>query len=180
MVEGEVTQLTRERCISNREDYFQWIDAKTAALFELAAGAPALLCSAGQDAFLAACQFGRGIGMAFQIVDDVLDFTGGVTQLGKPVGNDLRQGVVTLPALIYFENHPDMGGLDALLYNGHLKASTLMELMERIRSSAAIGQALKTAHDFIQVALEGLAYLPDGPERFALYEIAQNIVEQGK
>ena len=180
MVEGEVTQLARVRCISNREDYFRWIDAKTAALFELAAGAPALLSSAGKDTYLAACRFGRGVGMAFQIVDDVLDFTGDVTKLGKPVGNDLRQGIVTLPALIYFENHPDMGGVDALLYSGRINESTLTGLMERIRSSEAINQALETAHDFIRDALEGLAYLPDGPERFNLYLIAQEVVEPNK
>ena len=76
MVESEVNQLARTQGFTRRADYFSWIGSKTAALFELAAGAPALLSQAGETAFSAARRFGHGIGMAFQIVDDVLDLTG--------------------------------------------------------------------------------------------------------
>ena len=178
MVDGEVTHLARPHRISSRDEYFRWIDAKTAALFEFAMGAPALLSPAGRDVHLAACRFGRGIGVAFQIVDDVLDFIGETAQLGKPVGNDLRHGVVTLPALIYFENHPPKDDVDVMLADERLDGTTLMELIERIQSSEAIDQSLEIAREFIRKALEDLEYFHNGPERFALDEIAWDIVER--
>lgn len=178
MVESEVSQLARERGFSNREDYFICIGAKTAALFELAAGAPALLSPAGEVVFMAARRFGYGIGMAFQVLDDVLDFTGDPASLGKPVGNDLRQGMMSLPALFYLEDHPGDRDLGAVLHRESLSGPALQGLIERIRSSFAIDRSLATAHGFVLKALEDLTFLPEGPERFALAEIALEIVDR--
>ena len=178
MVEGEVAHLARLGSLSNRDDYFRWISAKTAALFELAAGAPALLGTAGEAAFAAARRFGYGIGMAFQIVDDVLDFTGDPARLGKPGGNDLRQGILTLPALIYLEDHPADADLGAVLRRQSLEEPVLQRLIGRIRCSEAINCSLETAKGFVREALEDLACLPAGPGRFALAEIALEIVER--
>ena len=178
MVEGEVSQLAREWGFTCREDYFHWISAKTAALFELAAGAPALLSANGETAFAAARRFGYGIGMAFQIVDDVLDFTGDPARLGKPVGADLRQGVMTLPALIYLEDHPADPDLGAVIQRKSLDNLALKGLVARICRSAAIDRSLETASDFVRDALKDLACLPESPERFALAEIALEIVER--
>ena len=175
MVDSEVAQLSRERGISSREEYFRWIGAKTAALFELAAGAPALLSSAGEETFVAARRFGYGIGMAFQIADDVLDFTGDPARLGKPVGSDLRQGLMTLPALIYLEEHPGDPDLGAALRRENPDGLVLKELVERICGSVAIDRSLETADGFVRETLEDLACLPVGPERFALAEIALEI-----
>ena len=83
--------------------------------------------------------------MAFQIVDDVLDFTGDPARLGKPVGNDLRQGVMTLPALIYLEDHPGDPDLGAIIRRESLDEPALKGLIERIRRSAAIDRSLETA-----------------------------------
>ena len=176
MVDGEVSQLARERGIASREEYFRWIGAKTAALFELACGAPALLSSTGGPAFMPVRRFGYGIGMAFQIVDDVLDFTGNPGLLGKPVGSDLRQGVMTLPALIYLEQHPGDPDLGKILHREGLEEPALKGLIERIRRSEATNLSLETAHSFVQEALDELACLPESPARFALVEIALDIV----
>ena len=178
MVEGEVSQLGRECGLSSREDYFHWISAKTAALFELAAGAPALLSPAGETAFAALRRFGYGIGMAFQIVDDVLDFTGDPARLAKPVGNDLRQGTLTLPALIYREDHPLDPDLGKVLRRENLEEAALRGLVDRICQGVAIDRSLQTADGFVREALEDLACLPESPERFALAEIALEIVER--
>jgi geranylgeranyl pyrophosphate synthase len=175
MVEGEGNQLVRERGLSNRDDYFHWIGAKTAALFELAAGVPALLSPAGEETFAAARRFGYEIGMAFQIVDDVLDFTGDPARMGKPVGNDLFQGVMTLPALIYLEGHPGDPELRAVLQRESPGRPALEGLIERICRSVAIDRSLEAAHGFVLDALEDLTCLPAGPERFALAEIALDI-----
>ena len=175
MVDSEVAQLGRERGISSRDEYFRWIGAKTAALFELAAGAPALLSSAGEETFAAARRFGYGIGMAFQIADDVLDFTGDPSWLGKPVGSDLRQGAITLPALIYLEEHPRDPDLGAVLHREDPDGLILKKLVERICRSVAVDRSLETADGFIRETLEDLACLPVSPERFALAEIALEI-----
>ena len=176
MVDGEVSQLARERAFSTRQEYFRWIGAKTAALFELACGAPALLGAGNEQVFTTARRFGYGIGMAFQIVDDVLDFTGAPGLLGKPVGSDLRQGVLTLPALIYLEQHPGDAELGKILQRESLEEPALQGLIERIRRSEAANLSLEMAHGFIREALEELACLPECPERFALTEIALDIV----
>ena len=178
MVDGEITQLAREQGISSREEYFRWIGAKTAALFELAAGAPALLSAAGEETFEATRRFGYGIGMAFQIADDVLNFTGDPARLGKPVGSDLRQGVMTLPALIYIEDHPGDSDLAAVVRRESLEPAVIAGLVDHIRRSTAIDRSLETARGLVQEALKDLACLPEGPERLALEKIAWAIVER--
>jgi len=178
MVDGEVTQLARERGISSRQDYFRWIGAKTAALFELAAGAPALLSAADEETFAATRRFGYGIGMAFQIADDMLDFTGDPVRLGKPVGSDLRQGVMTLPALIYIDDHPGDPDLTAVARRERIAPAVIEGLVNRIRRSTAIDQSLETARRFVREALDDLTCLPENPERLALEEIARGIVER--
>jgi len=178
MVDGEITQLARERGIQSREEDLRWIGAKTAALFELAAGAPALLGPAGEAEFAAARRFGYGLGMAFQIVDDVLDYTGDPARLGKPVGSDLSQGVLTLPALIYLEDHPGEPDLVAVAHRERRERGAIEALVDRIRRSSAIEVTLDLARGYVRGALEDLWLLPDGPERLALEEIARGIVER--
>lgn len=176
MVGGEILQLSSEKGISLREDYYRWINAKTASLFELAAGAAARLSQADDDVVAAACKFGHEIGMAFQIIDDVLDFTGQEASLGKPVGNDLRQGTVTLPALYYLEAHPNDPTLVSVIQrNGHSQDS-LERLIATIRDSRAIERAISEAESFVQNSLTHLEAFPGTPERQALAEIARQII----
>ncbi len=180
MVDGELTQLARPRGLSNREEYFDWINAKTAALFELATGAPALLAMVDDKMIHAARSFGAAIGMAFQIMDDVLDFTGEVTSLGKPAGQDLRQGVLTLPALLHFESHPDDPELQALVERQTLSDPDLERLVTAIHANGAIAAATAVARDFIRRGHELLNQLPNGPERLALAELAESIINRNK
>lgn len=180
MVDGELAHLLSEGGIASREAYYRWISAKTAALFELSTGAAALLSQAGEDAVAAACRFGHEIGMAFQIMDDVLDFTGDPAVLGKPVGNDLRQGVVTLPALYYLESHPDDPILRSLAAHRRADEPDLARLLAAIRQNGAIQSAVAEARDFVRRGLDALVRLPEGPERAALAEIAWSVVERQK
>ena len=174
MVGGEILQLSSATGISLREDYYRWINAKTASLFELATGAAARLSQANDEVVDAARKFGHEIGMAFQIIDDVLDFTGQEASLGKPVGNDLRQGTVTLPALYYLEAHPGDSTLVSVIQrNGH-SPDSLERLIVTIRESSAIERAISEAEGFVQNSLTSLEVLPETPERLA--EIARKIV----
>ncbi len=180
MVDGELTQLARARGLSNREEYFDWIHAKTAALFELAAGAPALLAEANDETVTTARGFGEAVGMAFQIMDDVLDFEGRASDMGKPVGQDLRQGVLTLPALIHFESHADDPRLHLLVERRSLPVDELEQLVTAIRASGAIASAVDVARGFIQRGLDALHRLPESPDRIALAEFAEAIVDRKK
>jgi geranylgeranyl pyrophosphate synthase len=176
MVAGEMGQLLRERGIASRKEYYDWISAKTAALFELATGAAAILGQADAKIVDAARCFGHEIGMAFQIMDDVLDFIGNPVTLGKPVGNDLRQGVVTLPALYYLEAHPNDPALQALIANKRSEELSLKRLLTAIRESGAIQSTLAEAQTFVGRGLDALECLPDTPGRLALAKIAQNVL----
>jgi geranylgeranyl pyrophosphate synthase len=177
ITDGELTQASRERGINSRAEYFHWIHAKTASLFELATGAAALLSPADDRLVDAAHEFGYAIGMAFQIVDDVLDFTGDPHSLGKPTGSDLRQGVITLPALCFLETHPDDPDLLQIIQDrrGHKNYRT-NRIVAAIRENGAIHQALREAESFVQRALAALQVLPATPERHELAEIARSII----
>ncbi|MBC8503744.1 MAG: polyprenyl synthetase family protein [Chloroflexi bacterium] len=180
MVNGEITNLFDNKPGNDREMYFQWIYAKTASMFELATGAAAILSKADVEAISTARQFGREIGMAFQIVDDVLDFTGSPADIGKPVGNDLRQGVFTLPTLHYLETHPEDPDLRSVINrNGHDEES-LNRLIAAINASDAVNQSMHEAERFVQSGLETLAVFPDILERQALEELTRFILSRTK
>jgi geranylgeranyl pyrophosphate synthase len=118
-------------------------------------------------------RFGCHLGMAFQISDDILDFIGDPARVGKPVGSDLRQGVMTLPALYYFEAHP------ALRPAGERAEGPALErLIAAVRSNGAIARALQKAQDFVSSALGILAGFPPGAERAALAALAASIVQR--
>jgi geranylgeranyl pyrophosphate synthase len=178
IVGGEINQHFISKGLASREDYYRRIYAKTASMFELAAGAAALLAPVDEDTREAARRFGYEIGMAFQIMDDILDFTAAQTHLGKPVASDLRNGLITLPAIYYYEAHPTDGDMLSVIHrNGH-NAAQLDRLIENIRASSAIGQSHHEARQHVQRGLDYLSQLPDTPERDALEEMAAYIVQR--
>jgi geranylgeranyl pyrophosphate synthase len=175
MVDGEIAHLSKVDGFPDQQAYFAWIGAKTAALFELAAGGPALLSSADEAQAASARRFGYQIGMAFQVVDDVLDFSADASRLGKPVGQDLRQGTLTLPALLYHQAHPSDPDLLAIAAGEHLAEAALRRLLTHIRASDALEAAMDHARGFVCEGLEELARLPAVPERTALAELVESI-----
>lgn len=176
IVNGELTQLFSSRRVANREDYDRRIQAKTASLFELATASGALLSPASEDMVEKLRCFGNAIGMAFQIVDDILDFTGEQSSVGKPVASDLRQGLITLPALFYHEAHPDDPDMARLLSENYLSEELIIRLVEAIRQSGAIQQSLEVAQGYITQSRKWLEFMPDNPQRRALDELARYIV----
>ncbi|HJZ50042.1 MAG TPA: polyprenyl synthetase family protein [Roseiflexaceae bacterium] len=156
------------------EQYLYKIGCKTAALFEAACKA-GMVCGGGaQDRVDAIGRFGYDLGLAFQIVDDVLDYTADDATLGKPAGNDLREGTITLP-LIYAV---DAGA-------GHALAGLLdARPIDEVRIAAAIGEvrrvgttrAMQDARRYAESALLHLDSFPDSPAKHALSQIAQFVV----
>jgi geranylgeranyl pyrophosphate synthase len=178
IVSGEITQLFTSRGKVDREDYYKRIYAKTASLFRSSTLCAALVSPVEQDIVKAMETFGYEIGMAFQIVDDILDFTGEQTTVGKPVASDLRQGLITLPAICFAENNPNDVDLLAVLAGGNKSEDHMDALIESIRSSEAIHQAMAEARDFVARGLQAISDLPDNPEHRALEELAQYIIDR--
>jgi geranylgeranyl pyrophosphate synthase len=176
IVNGEITQMFSSRGLANREDYYRRIYAKTASMFELATAAAALLSPVNEEVVRSVRSFGYDIGMAFQIVDDILDFVGEQTTVGKPVASDLRQGLVTLPALYYFESNPEDPEMKAILDGKLLNDERMNRLVSAIRMSGAIQQAAGEARHSIDCALKTLMEQPETIERDALQDLAEYIV----
>jgi geranylgeranyl pyrophosphate synthase len=177
IVNGEITQLFHTHQGDTREDYFNRIYAKTASLFELSTEAAALLSGSREEVVAAMKDYGYHIGIAFQIIDDLLDFVGDEEQMGKPLASDLRQGIVTLPTLYYLQDHPEDGDFELLL-EGRVSEEHLRRLVESIRRSGAIERSLEEAREFASIGEANLAGMPEGPERAALYELARYVVER--
>jgi geranylgeranyl pyrophosphate synthase len=139
IVDGEIVQLLGNRCLADRQSYFKRIYAKTASLFETSAWAASLVSGTPEIISEAMRCFGKEIGMAFQIIDDILDFVGDQKTVGKPVGGDLRQGIITLPVLQYLEAHPTTPLARQLLEGRCLSDPQIDTLIEEIRHSLVHG-----------------------------------------
>ena len=172
IVNGEITQMFTRNGHTNRLGYEQRIYAKTASMFVLATGAAAILSPVEDQIVEQAHSFGYEIGMAFQIVDDVLDFTGEQGTIGKPVASDLRQGLVTLPALVYLDICPDDPDMAAIMNGNRRDGAAIDRLVTNIRQSGAIQQSMEAAEQYVQRALETLDRMPNNPEHQALQELA--------
>ena len=178
IVNGEITQLFSSRWVANREDYYRRIYAKTASLFEASTRTAAILSNASDDIIVAVKQYGYDIGMAFQIIDDILDFTSEQTTMGKPVASDLRQGLITLPVLYYLENHTDDLDMKNILESNFCDEDCLGRLLKSIRESGAIELSFDEARNSVQSGLNALMTLPISEERKALEELANYIVDR--
>ena len=178
IVNGEIGQMFSKRGLATREEYDRRIYAKTASLFETAATSAAILSGCDEGQISKAGRYGYGIGMAFQIVDDVLDFTGEQDHVGKPVGSDLRQGLITLPAIYHLREIPDDPTLQKLLSRQEVEDEEFDRLIHDIRRSGAVEKALEDAGRFANQGIEALNSLPDCLERRSLEDLAHYIVRR--
>jgi geranylgeranyl pyrophosphate synthase len=178
IVNGELNQMFTSRGLISRENYYQRIYAKTASLFEMSARAAAMISPVDDGVTESLRVFGYETGMAFQIVDDILDFNGDQTAVGKPLGSDLLQGLVTLPAIYYAEANPDDPDVKVLSEGGWSNQERMERLVNSIRRSQAIEQSVVEAQAFIGRALNQLAPIRPGSEKSALEELARYLVDR--
>lgn len=181
IVNGEINQLFARRCSPNITDYYNRIYAKTASLFETSTYSAAIISNVDEDTKEALRKFGYEIGMAFQIVDDILDYQGDQSTIGKPVGGDLRQGLITLPMIYFLEDNPGDPIIKKHIHNGKLDDETeIQRLVESVSTSPSIVRAQQEARNFIERAEKCLAKLPNSPERDSLFEITRYISDREK
>lgn len=178
MASGELTQdMSAYQYGQDTMAYFHRTAGKTGSLFATSAEGGAMVAGAPEEWTLALRDYGENIGMAFQIVDDILDFVGEESEMGKPVGSDLMDGTLTLPALLLMERHPDDNPVKRLFENQH-RREHLAEAIAMIQNSDILDESFSVVRDFRDRAVTALARLPDQPERAALTDIADYIVSR--
>ncbi|HQY29223.1 MAG TPA: octaprenyl diphosphate synthase [Burkholderiaceae bacterium] len=181
IAEGEVLQLMN--CNDPDVDearYLQVIRYKTAKLFEAAGQLGAILCKAQPDVEDAAAEYGRRLGTAFQLVDDVLDYNGVTDDIGKNVGDDLREGKPTLP-LIHVMSHgtpEERAMVREAIAQGH--TDRFEEIMRAIRRTGALDYALERAQQEARAAAAAVSALPASAYRDALLYFAAYSIERDR
>jgi geranylgeranyl pyrophosphate synthase len=178
IVNGELTQMFSARGMISRDNYYNRIYAKTASLFEMASLAATMVSTEDETTRESMKSFGYEVGMAFQIVDDILDFTGEQTKVGKPIGSDLLNGLVTLPAIYFAEENRFNEDVISLPEGGWKDTARVQRLVDSIRQSRAIDQAMDEAREAIRRALGALEEAPASPEKDALEDLAKFIVDR--
>ncbi len=161
-----------------KEDYYQSIYSKTASLFAASTEAGGVLSGAPAATVEALRAYGRHLGMAFQILDDILDFTGDEEELGKPVGSDLRQGTITLPLLLFLETHPEAEILSSILDDPQPEREKIESLVDMVRNSTAIASAREEAERFTTESKQALHGLPSNEYRQVMLDLADYLSER--
>jgi geranylgeranyl pyrophosphate synthase len=178
IVNGELTQMFSARGVIERNNYYNRIYAKTASLFEMSALAATMVATEDEGTRESMKAFGYEVGMAFQIVDDILDFTGDPSTVGKPIGSDLLNGLVTLPAIYFAEANPRNEDVLSLPEGGWKDTARVQRLVDAIRQSYAIEQSIEEARRAVSRALNALEDAPASPEKEALEDLAKFIVDR--
>lgn len=174
---GEIIQFRGAfRLEQSREDYFRRIYSKTASLFALATESGAILSQAPEESVEILREYGDNVGIAFQIVDDILDFTSTEEAMGKPVGSDLTQGTLTLPAMLLLERYPEDNPVKKLFETRDKKYVELA--IEKVRNSPIVGDCYKVASEYCTRACRNLNLLPENASRQSLMELAEYVINQ--
>ena len=163
----------------SREEYSDRIYRKTASLFRTAAETGAILSGIPEETVQALHSYGYNIGMAFQIVDDILDVQGNAEEIGKPVGNDLLQGVLTLPHIMLMERYPEENCIEELFQRDDpASAEGLKKVLELIQNSGIIEDCYAVARDYCLKASEAIDSLPQSPAQSSLAELSSYVMER--
>ena len=174
---GEMLQLTSQRRYDQSlEEYYAKIERKTAALLSASTFCGGVLGGLSDDDVEHVRQFGRLLGMSFQIADDVLDYLATEEEVGKPVGNDLKQGTVTLPLMLARSDPSVNGKLEAVLAKPVLGDPDYAEVVRIVRGSRAIDESYEYASQFGEKARAELRAFPASPYRDAFETLTYYVV----
>ncbi len=174
IAEGEVMQLAAAKNTATTEDaYLAIIDCKTAALFAAAAEVGAAIASRPADEQAALRSYGRNLGLAFQLVDDALDYSGDSARLGKSVGDDFREGKITLPVILSFRRGSDSDRefWNRTIVEGKIEDQDLEHAVGLMKRHRSIEATLERARSYGTIARDALAIFPQSRERSAMQDV---------
>jgi octaprenyl-diphosphate synthase len=176
IAEGEVDQLTAQRQIGTDEDkYLRIITAKTAALFAAACRVAPVVAEAGEEAELALDSYGRNLGIAFQMVDDAIDYTSDEETSGKGLGDDFRDGKMTLPIILAYArgSESDRTFWREAISGDRVTDADLAHAITLLRQTDAISDTLERARLYARRAIDALAPFPAGKAKSAMIEAVE-------
>ena len=184
MIEGELYQLTKNGDADiTEEQHFDIMRRKTAFLFGGCAQIGGMLNKVSPDREQALREYGFNLGMAFQLVDDLLDFTGDAEAVGKPIGSDLREGKVTLPLIHLLQHETDGAGagiVREVIASRAVTKETWHELLRLLKVHASIDYAQRKAEDFAETAKKPLYAFPPSAERDALLVLPDYVLSRDR
>jgi len=180
LVEGEVLQLSlRGSFEATEQDYFDVVRGKTASLFGWSAAAGAWAAGVRGEVPEALAEFGEGIGMAFQLVDDALDYAADPDLLGKRLGQDFIEGKATLPLIRAFHQEPPLRERLTLLVDGKEDgAAVAADVIAAVKRTGGVDAARALAREHTAAAMKALEKVPDGPHRRAIADAARSLTER--
>ena len=181
IAEGEVLQLSVAKNMETTEDdYLQVIRAKTAALFAAAAEVGPIVANTGKSGRNAMKSYGTNLGLAFQLVDDALDYGGKAADLGKNVGDDFREGKITLPVILAYRRgtQDERAFWRDAIEGGNSSEANLEKAMGLITKYGALNDTIGRAVHYGTIARDALAPLPESPWKSALLEVIDFSIER--
>ena len=181
MIEGELLQLAWQRRVDVPEDvYFELTYRKTAYLFSVCLRLGAVLAGKSEEVESQLGAYGHNLGLSFQLIDDVLDFTSSEEILGKPIGNDLREGKVTLPLIYLLQrcSPEEAQKVRSVLEEGGFNSLRFSEILELIDRYDTLRAAREKAQEFAQKAKLCLEALPDTPYKDALRSLPDFMLDR--
>ena len=176
IAEGEVEQLTAQRRIdTGEEQYLQIIGAKTAALFAAACRIAPVVAEASDEAEVALESYGRNLGIAFQLIDDVIDYASDATTMGKGVGDDFRDGKMTLPLILAYARGSDAERAfwESAVAGERISDDDLAHAIALMRSSEALADTIDRARHYARRAVDALGPFAAGKAKAALTEAVE-------
>ncbi|MBI4180713.1 MAG: polyprenyl synthetase family protein [Chloroflexi bacterium] len=163
----------------SHQQYFQRVSKKTGALFCMATESGSVLSQAPEESIQILIEYAHNLGIAFQIVDDILDFIGTEEELGKPVGSDLTQGTLTLPAILLLEHYPRDNPVRRLFAKRDGQ-DDIKRAIELVRNSSIVQECYQIASDYCAKACQKLKLLPDNSSRQSLIALADFVISRKK
>ncbi|MEH6719799.1 MAG: polyprenyl synthetase family protein [Aurantimonas endophytica] len=181
IAEGEVWQLSAaKRMTTSEADYMAVVDAKTAALFAAAAEVGPVVAGAGEAERLAMRNYGRSLGLAFQLVDDVLDYGGSSADLGKNTGDDFREGKITLPVILAYQagNEEEKAFWREAMEHGRNGDEALARAKSLMHRHGALDATITRARSHGEAAYAAASNLPRTPSRDALLSVVEFCIDR--